>query len=86
MRYHDAPQNRFSFKMTVGATDDGGLRALVPVSVTVKCLPLNCPSSVMLQVPEDMPVGNIIGQIPAVRDEYKRSQYLTTIFNWDNIQ
>ena len=47
-------------------TDPNGLRAQATVSVLIDCPQLDCPPSVTLQVPEDLPVGNILGQVPQV--------------------
>ena len=52
------------YSFTAGLSALGIMRAQVPVTVQITCRPLECPTSVTIQVPEDAIVGSVIGQIP----------------------
>jgi hypothetical protein len=67
LRLRLAALNRATYYLTAGLTDSGGLRDQASVTVVANCPPLDCPSSVTLQIPEDLPVGNVLGQIPPVK-------------------
>ncbi|OQV14701.1 putative Protocadherin Fat 4 [Hypsibius exemplaris] len=70
IHFKGVPLVRSSFHFAVGATDPGGLRAEAAVAVMADCPPLKCPSSVALQIPEDLPAGHVVGQIPPVENAH----------------